>query len=116
MLLHVQCSWPLKIASTVLYNFIIFLHSQQHFGKRSFSTEGFTLKKIYRLLLSIYFSLGRVGRAYYIHVSFGKAICTDISFLSVIYLCLYVSSESPNMKLELYSKSEFIDMTALRAQ
>lgn len=57
-----------------------------------------------------------MGRAYYIHVSFGKAICTDISFLSVIYLCLYVSSESPNMKLELYSKSEFIDMTALRAQ
>lgn len=54
-----------------------------------------------------------MGRAYYIHVSFGKAICTDISFLSVTYLCLNASSKSPNMKLELYSKSEFIDMTLL---
>lgn len=60
------------------------------------------------------FHLGGMGRAYSTNVKFAKAICTDISSLSVIYFSLYVSLERPSMKLELQSKSEFIDMTLLR--
>lgn len=39
-----------------------------------------------------------------------KAICVPILFISFIYFSYYVAEERPSMKLELQSKSEFIDM------